>query len=122
MVISYSLGKKSLKYVLAVGGGSVTFGAPMVIYADNGSRMYAQLRDLEAAAEAAGLGAAQAAAAGAGVPPRRGAARLRFHNFVNNLDLVPRLLGRSLDSVHTYAEALFPSLRVRTRALCELSM
>lgn len=43
-----------------------------------------------------------------------GRTKLHFHNFVNNADLVPRLLGTSLDSVHNTVERFIPSMKVRT--------
>ncbi len=58
------------------GGGSVTFGAPMVLYGEDPAKLYAGLQRLEEAAEAA--------AGKAGHPP------LHFHNFVCGSDIVPR--------------------------------
>lgn len=37
---------------------------------------------------------------------------LQFHNFVNNADLVPRLLGTSLRSVHDGLEKYISSIKV----------
>lgn len=53
---------------MITGGGSVTFGAPMVVYSLSPSKLYDQLQKLEAAAEKQ---------AGDAHPP------LQFHNFVN---------------------------------------
>eukprot|EP00884_Botryococcus_braunii_P015289 jgi/Botrbrau1/2443/Bobra.0226s0002.1 len=58
------------------GGGVVTFGAPMVVYSENSSALSSHLQALERFAEDA-----------AGSRPR-----LHFHNWVNNADLVVRLL------------------------------
>ena len=43
-----------------------------------------------------------------------GHVKLHFHNFVNNADLVPRLLGTSLDSVHNTVERFIPSMKVNS--------
>ena len=77
----------------------------MVVYAEDAGMLYPRLQALEAAAEAA----AGAAASG-------GAPHLQMHNFVNNADVVPRLLGRSLDPVHDSVEYYVPALRVRSNA------
>ena len=76
------------------GGGCVTFGAPMVLYSPDTATLYQALAELEEAAEA-----------------RHPATPLHFHNFVNNADLVPRLLGKSLDSVHAAMESYIPSMQ-----------
>ena len=78
------------------GGGSVTFGAPMTLYATNAAVLYQQLAAFEEAAEAT----------------YAGQAKLQFHNFVNNADIVPRLLGTSLDTVHDAVEGYIPSMKV----------
>ena len=52
------------------GGGSVTFGAPMVVYATDPVKLYDNLQRLEAYAEQQ---------AGDAHPP------LQFHNYVNGL-------------------------------------
>ena len=41
-----------------------------------------------------------------------GAPQLQFHNLVNNADIVPRLLGTSLDSLHGLLEAYLPMIQV----------
>ena len=38
---------------------------------------------------------------------------LSFHNYVNNADPVPRLLGSSLDQVHGWLETWVPKIKVR---------
>ena len=43
-----------------------------------------------------------------------GASQLQFHNLVNNADIVPRLLGTSLDSLHGLLEAYLPIIQVCT--------
>ena len=55
------------------------------------------LQTMERAAEASG---------GSGAPP------LQFHNLVNNADVVPRLLGTSLDSLHGLLAAYLPMIQV----------
>lgn len=80
------------------GGGSVTFGAPMVVYSNDARAAYRQLEDLEQFAEANCVDGA----------------KLEFHNFVNNADIVPRLLGTSLDSVHEAMEGYIPSMKVHS--------
>ncbi len=55
------------------------------------------LQTMERAAEASG---------GSGAP------QLQFHNLVNNADIVPRLLGTSLDSLHGLLEAYVPMIQV----------
>ena len=77
------------------GGGSVTFGAPMVLFSEQQSEMYKQLHKLKKAA--AGRG-------------RRH--KLQWHNFVNNADAVPRFLGGSLNTVHQAIESFVPSMSV----------
>jgi hypothetical protein len=67
----------------------------MVLYSTDRAALYQKLAQLEEAAEA-----------------RHPATPLHFHNFVNNADLVPRLLGKSLDSVHAAVEYYIPSMKV----------
>ena len=38
--------------------------------------------------------------------------RLQFHNFVNNNDIVPRLLGASMSYVHECLAVVVPSVLV----------
>jgi hypothetical protein len=76
----------------------VTFGAPMVVYSEEPERLYGQLAAMERAAEASG---------------GRTAPQLQFHNLVNNADVVPRLLGTSLDPLHSALEGYVPLIRVR---------
>lgn len=76
---------------MPAGGGSVTFGAPMVLHARDPDVMYRSLADLEASI---------------------GISKLEIHNLVNNADIVPRLLGTSLDPVHDAVESMFPTLKV----------
>jgi hypothetical protein len=80
------LANRACAELFSGGGGSVTFGAPMVLYGEDAAKLYGGLQKLEAAAEAA--------AGRAGHPP------LHFHNFVCGSDIVPRLLGASLETVH----------------------
>ena len=82
-----------LAYALP-GGGSVTFGAPMVLYSEDPSVMYQQLHTLEAA------------------QGRNRRSKLQIHNFVNNADAVPRFLGGSLNAVHSAVESYVPSMSV----------
>ena len=77
------------------GGGSVTFGAPMVLYSEAPAEMYKQLHALARAAQ--GRGRRQ---------------KLHCHNYVNNADAVPRFLGGSLNSVHQALESYVPSMSV----------
>lgn len=65
----------------------------MVIHSPSPSSLYVSLQKLEQHPAYAG--------------------RLQFHNFVNNADIVPRLLGSALDSIHTFAESYVPLLKVR---------
>ena len=58
---------------------------------------------MERAAEASG---------GAGAP------QLQFHNLVNNADVVPRLLGTSLESLHDILEAYIPMIQVPEGLSC----
>jgi len=44
-----------------------------------------------------------------------GAPQLQFHNLVNNADVVPRLLGTSLESLHGLLEAYIPMIQVLIR-------
>lgn len=79
----------------------MTFGAPQVVYAEDAPALYDALTLLESR----GWSSRHA---------RRPAdAQIFFHNFVNNADVVPRLLGKSLDSVHEQMEYYIPSMRVR---------
>ncbi|KAK9839203.1 hypothetical protein WJX81_001055 [Elliptochloris bilobata] len=91
------LASRSTAELFGAGGGAVTFGAPMVLHAADPDALFQRLRALEAAAEATGGGAG-------------GRAVLQFHNFVNNADVVPRLLGTSLDAVHAFLAAYVPGL------------
>ncbi len=75
----------------------MTFGAPMVLYSTDKPSLYRELSILEQLAE--------------NQSPSN--AKLHFHNFVNNADLVPRLLGTSLDSVHNTVEPFIPSMKVK---------
>ena len=59
--------------------------------------MNISLQAMERAAEASG---------GSGAP------QLQFHNLVNNADVVPRLLGTSLESLHGLLEAYIPMIQV----------
>ena len=68
----------------------------MALYATNAAVLYQQLAAFEEAAEAT----------------YAGQAKLQFHNFVNNADIVPRLLGTSLDTVHDAVEGYIPSMKV----------
>lgn len=45
-------------------------------------------------------------------------AQLHFHNFVNNADVVPRLLGSSLDSVHDRIQQYVASMQVSDVYCC----
>lgn len=95
---------------LLAGGGTVTFGAPMVVYSDQPEQLYQQLATMERAAEASGSGRrGRGGAAGSteGTGPQ-----LQFHNLVNNADVVPRLLGTSLDTLHATLESYLPLIRV----------
>lgn len=75
----------------------------MVLHAVDRAALYRHLEALErgAAAEAA--------------------APMHCHNFVNNADIVPRLLGSSLDAVHEAMESYIPSMKVWTLAATQLS-
>lgn len=73
----------------------MTFGAPMVIQAHESALLYEQLEALD------GFAQAQLPAG----------CRIQYHNFVNNADIVPRLLGSSLESVHGAVEAYIPSMK-----------
>lgn len=42
-----------------------------------------------------------------------GAPQLQFHNLVNNADVVPRLLGTSLESLHELLESYLPMIQAR---------
>ena len=75
----------------------MTFGAPMVVHSEVPERLYRQLATMERRAEASG---------GADAP------QLQFHNLVNNADVVPRLLGTSLDVVHAVMESYVPLIKV----------
>ena len=77
------------------GGGSVTFGAPMVLYSEAPAEMYKQLHALAKAAQG-----------------RAKKQKLQHHNFVNNADAVPRFLGGSLNAVHQAVESYVPSMSV----------
>lgn len=77
------------------GGGSVTFGAPMVLYSENPAGMYSQLQHLQTVAQGQGV-----------------TRKLQFHNIVNNADIVPRALGCSLNCIHQALETYLPSLSV----------
>ena len=55
------------------------------------------MQAMERAAEASG---------GAGAP------QLQFHNLVNNADVVPRLLGTSLEALHDLLETYVPMIQV----------
>lgn len=66
----------------------------MVLYSEDKSTLYNKLAVMEE------LAASQS--------PQ---VKLHFHNFVNNADLVPRLLGSSLDSVHSTVERFIPSMK-----------
>lgn len=75
------------------GGGCMTFGAPMVLYAEDSSSMYATLdKLLVEARKASGSGA------------------VSFHplNFVNGSDVVPRLLGSSFADIHQSILEYYP--------------
>ena len=98
------------------GGGAVTFGAPQVIYSEDPGALYAALTSLESR----GWFTRQAT--------RPAAAELHFHNFVNNADIVPRLLGQSLEAVHDRLQHYIPSMQVsgccswnHEQALCNLA-
>lgn len=105
-VMLHMLANRSCAKLFASGGGSVTFGAPMVVYSLSPSKLYDQLQKLEAAAEKQ---------AGDAHPP------LQFHNFVNGADIVPRLLGASLDSVHTAIGSYSKILEYFTAGVKQLS-
>ena len=60
------------------------------------------LQAMERAAEASG---------GSGAP------QLQFHNLVNNADVVPRLLGTSLEALHDLLETYIPMIQVPGSAL-----
>ena len=77
------------------GGGSVTFGAPMVLYSQHPAEMYKQLQDLQNAAHG-----------------RKRTHRLQCHNYVNNADAVPRSLGSSLSALHHAVEDYVPAMSV----------
>lgn len=81
-VVLHMLGNRSCAQLFAAGGGSVTFGAPMVVYSQQAAQLYDRLQKMEAHAEED---------AGAQHPP------LQFHNFVNGSDIVPRLLGTGME-------------------------
>ena len=86
------------------GGGSVTFGAPMVLYSQHPAEMYKQLQDLQKAAHG-----------------RKRTHRLQCHNYVNNADAVPRSLGSSLNAVHQAVEGYVAAMSVSKVLLTELS-
>lgn len=88
------LANKRTADLFSAGGGSVTFGAPMVLYSEDPPQMYKQLHMLERAAEGRGR--------------KR---KLQCHNFVNNTDAVPRFLGGSLNAVHQAVESYAPSMK-----------
>lgn len=83
--------------IFCAGGGTVTFGAPMVVHSEAPDRLFRQLATMERRAESSG---------GAAAP------QLQFHNLVNNADVVPRLLGTSLDMLHAVMESYVPLIRV----------
>ena len=89
------------------GGGSVTFGAPMVLYSEAPAEMYKQLHALAKAAQG-----------------RAKKQKLQHHNFVNNADAVPRFLGGSLNAVHQAVESYVPSMSVSKFAfpICSVSL
>lgn len=68
----------------------------MVLYSADKPSLYRELVALEQHAQS------QSSSSG----------NLHFHNFVNNADLVPRLLGTSLDSVHDNLERYISSMKV----------
>ena len=71
---------------VSAGGGSVTFGAPMVVYSQQAAQLYKRLQKMEAHAEKD---------AGARHPP------LQFHNFVNGPPLKVLTLRLQCRSVST---------------------
>ncbi|BDA46815.1 hypothetical protein COCOBI_09-2680 [Coccomyxa sp. Obi] len=96
------LANRATAQLFGAGGGTVTFGAPMVVHSEVPERLYRQLGTMERRAEASG---------GADAP------QLQFHNLVNNADVVPRLLGTSLDVVHAVMESYVPLIKsVRAKA------
>lgn len=80
----------------------MTFGAPMVVHSDAPDRLFRQLAKMERWAEASG---------GAAAP------QLQFHNLVNNADVVPRLLGTSLDMLHAVMESYVPLIKASVTPL-----
>lgn len=75
----------------------MTFGAPMVVHSEAPEQLYRQLAAMENRAESSGGGRAP---------------QLQFHNLVNNADVVPRLLGTSLDVLHAVMESYVPLIGV----------
>ncbi|KAL3143242.1 hypothetical protein ABBQ38_002093 [Trebouxia sp. C0009 RCD-2024] len=92
-VMLHLLANKRTADLFSAGGGSVTFGAPMVLYSEAPAEMYKQLHALARAAQ--GRGRRQ---------------KLHYHNYVNNADAVPRFLGGSLNTVHQALESYIPSM------------
>ncbi|KAK9918723.1 hypothetical protein WJX75_006273 [Coccomyxa subellipsoidea] len=96
------LANRATAQLFGAGGGTVTFGAPMVVHSEAPDRLFRQLATMERRAESSG---------GAAAP------QLQFHNLVNNADVVPRLLGTSLDMLHAVMESYVPLIRsVRAKA------
>jgi hypothetical protein len=106
----------------------------MVVYADQPDQLYQHLAAMERAAEASGFrrgrdcgrgpgqgrGRAGGAAGAGGIGDGGGDSgpQLQFHNLVNNADVVPRLLGTSLDPLHSALESYLPLMRVRPLPNC----
>ena len=75
----------------------MTFGAPMVLHSLSPEEAYASLAQHMARHGPQGQA-------------------LHIHNFVNNADVVPRLLGPQLDGMYQAVHALVPSIQVRSTA------
>lgn len=102
-LILHLLAQQQGAHLFSAGGGAVTFGAPQVLYSEDASALYEALSSLESRGWSADGSS------------RPADAQLHFHNFVNNADVVPRLLGSSLDSVHDRIQQYVASMqRVRS--------
>ena len=73
----------------------MTFGAPMVLHSMNAAEMYTALQQHMARHSPLGQ-------------------QLHIHSFVNNADVVPRVLGPQLDGMYQAVHALVPSIQVQT--------
>ena len=75
----------------------MTFGAPMVLHSLDAAEMYTSLQQHMARHSPRGQ-------------------QLHIHSFVNNADVVPRVLGPQLDGMYQAVHALVPSIQVQTPA------